>query len=195
MTLDEIRAKYSTPGLRANELTRSGKRQHLESDPRTRDPKIVKDTLEELYGPDTTPALPNADTFDLNAAIDAALSKRLGPIAARTAVATAHSTSSGFTRTQALATPLTPQASAVQAPSGTARAIGFLVERNNTTKTYINGRGPLVRSGPVAAGDLVSVGPPPAPSGNVCADCGSANLIRAGTCETCRDCGWNPGCG
>jgi hypothetical protein len=32
-------------------------------------------------------------------------------------------------------------------------------------------------------------------SGNVCKQCGSAQLIRTGKCETCQECHWNEGCG
>jgi predicted RNA-binding Zn-ribbon protein involved in translation (DUF1610 family) len=32
-------------------------------------------------------------------------------------------------------------------------------------------------------------------TGNACEQCGSFNLRRTGTCETCEDCGWNKGCG
>ncbi len=31
-------------------------------------------------------------------------------------------------------------------------------------------------------------------TGNFCPDCGSARMIRTGTCETCQDCGANTGC-
>ena len=30
---------------------------------------------------------------------------------------------------------------------------------------------------------------PPARTGDICATCGGANLVRAGTCLLCRDCG------
>lgn len=33
------------------------------------------------------------------------------------------------------------------------------------------------------------------PSGNVCANCGSTDLKRSGTCETCMNCGATTGCG
>jgi len=32
-------------------------------------------------------------------------------------------------------------------------------------------------------------------TGKYCKDCGGANMIRTGTCETCQDCGSNEGCG
>lgn len=32
-------------------------------------------------------------------------------------------------------------------------------------------------------------------TGDVCADCGGANLVRTGSCVTCQDCGRNEGCG
>lgn len=35
----------------------------------------------------------------------------------------------------------------------------------------------------------------PTASGNVCRDCGSSNLKRSGTCETCQECGSTTGCG
>ena len=31
-------------------------------------------------------------------------------------------------------------------------------------------------------------------TGNFCADCGGANMIRSGTCEVCIDCGTTTGC-
>jgi hypothetical protein len=37
--------------------------------------------------------------------------------------------------------------------------------------------------------------PKPKLSGNVCQQCGSAQLIRTGKCETCQECHWNEGCG
>jgi len=32
-------------------------------------------------------------------------------------------------------------------------------------------------------------------TGNACEQCGSLNMRRTGTCETCEDCSWNKGCG
>ena len=32
-------------------------------------------------------------------------------------------------------------------------------------------------------------------TGNPCHHCGSLRMKMSGTCETCQDCGWNPGCG
>jgi hypothetical protein len=43
MTEQEILARYSPPGLRRNELTRAGKKQHLQSMPR-----ITSDEIEEI---------------------------------------------------------------------------------------------------------------------------------------------------
>ena len=42
--------------------------------------------------------------------------------------------------------------------------------------------------------------PPPAPpsgvyTGHTCQECGSARMVRSGTCETCQDCGATSGCG
>ncbi len=31
-------------------------------------------------------------------------------------------------------------------------------------------------------------------TGNFCPDCGSARMVRSGTCETCQECGANTGC-
>lgn len=31
-------------------------------------------------------------------------------------------------------------------------------------------------------------------TGNCCVDCGSTNLLRTGSCETCQDCGRSSGC-
>ena len=38
--------------------------------------------------------------------------------------------------------------------------------------------------------------PPPSqrPTGDVCTDCGSFNMVRAGTCLTCMNCGTTTGC-
>lgn len=45
----EIVEKYSTPGLRSNELTRWGKRQQLEQMPRMSKAEI-EEILDKLYG-------------------------------------------------------------------------------------------------------------------------------------------------
>lgn len=42
---------------------------------------------------------------------------------------------------------------------------------------------------------MAAASPQVRPSGNVCVACGSPNLRRAGTCETCSDCGSTSGCG
>lgn len=34
-----------------------------------------------------------------------------------------------------------------------------------------------------------------APTGDICDHCGSAKLVRHGTCKTCHDCGSTSGCG
>jgi hypothetical protein len=37
--------------------------------------------------------------------------------------------------------------------------------------------------------------PRPSPTGEVCDRCGGANMIRAGACMVCADCGTSSGCG
>jgi hypothetical protein len=48
MTEQEILARYSTPGLRSNELTRAGKKRHLQSMPRIT-PDEIEEILNRLY--------------------------------------------------------------------------------------------------------------------------------------------------
>jgi hypothetical protein len=48
MTEQEILARYSTPGLRRNELTRAGKKWHLQGFARIT-PKEIEAILDQLY--------------------------------------------------------------------------------------------------------------------------------------------------
>jgi hypothetical protein len=50
MSVAEILVRYSTPGLRRNELTRAGKKAHLQSMPRIT-PEEIEFILDKLYGP------------------------------------------------------------------------------------------------------------------------------------------------
>jgi len=50
MLVAEILTRYSTPGLRRNELTRAGKKAHLQTMPRIT-PKEIEFVLDKLYGP------------------------------------------------------------------------------------------------------------------------------------------------
>jgi hypothetical protein len=48
MTEQEILARYSTPGLRRNVLTRAGKKAHLQTMPRIT-PEEIEEILNRLY--------------------------------------------------------------------------------------------------------------------------------------------------
>jgi hypothetical protein len=48
MSEQAILARYSTPGLRRNELTRAGKKRHLQSMPRIT-PDEIEEILNRLY--------------------------------------------------------------------------------------------------------------------------------------------------
>jgi hypothetical protein len=48
MTEQEILARYSTPGLRRNVLTRAGKKAHLQTLPRIT-PDEIEEILDRLY--------------------------------------------------------------------------------------------------------------------------------------------------